>query len=201
MSIKYNIHQDPPRKDGKPAARHLRTIYLTPIDIDELVHEMHKTDGIFSAGTNIGVLYLLARTMGELLGKGAAVQIKTLGTFLPRIEGDVEDIESRGTKHPRVKNLRVGSVEFRPDAEFLEAINHYARFEHVPETLKRTISDDELTAFLAAHFATHSRLLRHDLEGHFHISKRRALDLLNRLLADRRLLRKGRPGRQWYELP
>ena len=196
--IKYSIHQDPPRPDGKPTARHLRTVDLKPVDNDELAHAMHEVSPIFTAGTNIGALGLLARTLTELLAKGAAVTIEDLGTFQPRIEGDVEDVASRGGVRTRISNLRVGSVEFRPDPEFLEAINRQARFEHVLETRCTDIPDAELTAFLAAHFATHPRLLRSQLESHFHLSKRRSLTLLAHLVDAGRLRRKGTRGNMWY---
>lgn len=198
--IKYNIHQDPPRKDGKPAARHLRTVDLVPVESQKLAHEMHKVNPIFTTGTSVGALGLLARTLAELLAKGAAVTIDDLGTFQPHVEGDVEEVASRGSARTRVNNLRVGSVEFRPDPVFLEAINHQARFEHVLETRRTDIPDAELAAFLAAHFSTHSRLLRSQLESHFHLSKRRSLTLLNQLVAAGRLHRKGMRGNMWYEM-
>ena len=198
--IKFNIHQDPPRKDGKPAARHLRTVDLVPVENQELAREMHAVNPVFTAGTSIGALSLLARTLAELLAKGAAVTIDDLGTFQPHVEGDVEEVASRGSTRTRVNNLRVGSVEFRPDSAFLEAINRQARFEHILETRRTDIPDAELAAFLTAHFSTHSRLLRSQLESHFHLSKRRSLDLLNQLVAAGRLHRKGTRGNMWYEM-
>lgn len=198
--IKYNIHQDPPRKDGKPAARHLRTVDLVPVESQKLAYEMHAVNPIFTAGTSVGALGLLARTLAELLAKGAAVTIDDLGTFQPHVEGDVEDVASHGSSRTRVNNLRVGSVEFRPDSAFLEAINRQARFEHVLETRRTDIPDAELSAFLTAHFSTPSRLLRSQFESHFRLSKRRSLTLLNQLVAAGRLHRKGTRGNMWYEM-
>lgn len=161
---------------------------------------MHAVNPVFTAGTSIGALSLLARTLAELLAKGAAVTIDDLGTFQPHVEGDVEEVASRGSTRTRVNNLRVGSVEFRPDPAFLRAINRQARFEHVLETRRTDIPDAELSAFLTAHFSTHSRFLRSQLESHFRLSKRRSPDLLNQLVAAGRLHRKGTRGNMWYEM-
>ena len=200
MSIKYRIHQDPPRRDGQPAARHLRTLNLTSVNLDALADEMNKRDSVFSVGTIAGVLTLFVETMGGLLAKGAAVYVDDLGTFQPHIGGDVEESAMRGGgTRTRIKDLRVSGVDFRPDADLLHEINQHARFEHVLETRRTAVVADELTAFLAAHFATHPRLLRHHLEDHFYLSKRRALSLLDRLVAEGRLKRKGQSGNVWYE--
>ena len=194
--IKYNIHQDPPRKDGQPAARHLRTVGLKPVDSKTLSRAMHRRSGVYSEGCCIGVLIDMVDTLPELLAKGCAVHIDGLGTFSPRVEGEVVNA-TRGTK---VDNLRVGTVEFQPDEQLLCEVNRHARFEHVLETRRTKVPDAEVSAFLVEHFATHSRLLRHHLESHFHLSKRRALELLNRLVAAGRLHRKGQTGNMWYEM-
>ena len=187
MSIKYNIHQDPPRKDGQPAACHLRTVNLTVVDNYSLTRAIRQRCNAYSEGSCIGILIDMADTMPELLAKGRAVHIEGLGTFAPHVEGDVE-ATARGT---RVSNLHVGGIDFHPDDQLLLAVNRQARFEHVLETRRDLPTDAELDIFLDEHFATHTTLRRHQLESHFLLSKRRTLHLLEHLVAIHRLRPQG----------
>ena len=168
MPIKYNIHQDPPRKDAQPSARHLRTVDLKTVDADQFADAMHRHTPLYSKGTCLGLLLDMADTLPEVLASGCAVHIDGLGTFAPRVEGDVTGTGG----NLRAKNVKVGSVEFRPDEELLRAVNRHARFEHVLETRRSQPTDEEVDSFLADYFATHVTLRRHQLESHFLISKR-----------------------------
>ena len=160
MSLKYNIHQDPPRKDGQPAAKHLRTVDLKTVDNRALTQAMRRRGNAYSAGSCLGILIDLADTMPELLAKGFAVHLEGIGTFSPQVEGDVEET-ARGS---RATNLRVGAVVFHPDAELLSEVNRRARFEHVLETRRSLPSDAEVAAFLDEHFARlHVIILEHNV--------------------------------------
>lgn len=187
MPIKYNIHQDPPRKDAQPSARHLRTVDLKTVEADQFTDAMHRHTPLYSKGTCLGLLLDMADTLPEVLASGCAVHIDGLGTFAPRVEGDVTGTGG----NLRAKNVKVGSVEFRPDEELLRAVNRHARFEHVLETRRSQPTDEEVDSFLADYFATHVTLRRHQLESHFLISKRRALALLDHLVATHRLQPQG----------
>lgn len=187
MPIKYNIHQDPPRKDGQPVAKHLRTVDLKTVDNHALTQAMRRRCNAYSAGSCLGILIDMADTIPELLAKGFAVHLEGIGTFAPQVEGDVEET-ARGC---RVNNPHVGTVVFHPDEELLSEVNRLARFEHVLETRRSQPSDAEVDTFLDEHFATHTTLRRHQLESHFRLSKRLALRLLEHLVATHRLLPQG----------
>ena len=66
MPIKYNIHQDPPRKDAQPSARHLRTVDLKTVEADQFTDAMHRHTPLYSKGTCLGLLLDMADTLPEV---------------------------------------------------------------------------------------------------------------------------------------
>lgn len=183
-TVKYTVHQDPPRQDGQPAGLHVRAHELEGVNTAQLVADVGRREGqLYSAGTISGVLTDLSDWLAEYLAGGHAVTLTGIGTFTPHVEGEVADDE-RGRS---VGQLRVGSVHFAPSAELLESVNRLTSFERVAATRTAEITDAELDAFLASHFAAHPRLQRHHVERHFNLSKRRALALVGRLVASGRL--------------
>lgn len=134
----------------------------------------------FSEGVIVGVLTDLATWMGDALAEGHAVTLNGIGTFEPRVEGKVEEKTSGLT----VSGLKVGNVVFKPSAELMEGINDKVCFERELPLRSAEISDAEVEAFLNEHFAGHDQLQRHHLEEHFRLSKRHALDLIQRLVAN-----------------
>ena len=76
-----------------------------------------------------------------------------------------------------------------PETELINEINEKARFERIAGKRKAPVADAEIDRFLDEHFAEHKLLQRHHIEDYFALSKRRALTILNSLVADGRLRR------------
>lgn len=183
-TIQYSVRQDPPRQDGQPAGLHVRTHKLEEMNTAALAASVGRREGqLFSESTISGVLTDLSKWLAEYLASGHAVTLTGIGTFTPHVDGEVED-DARGR---RVGQLRVSDIHFAPSAELIDSVNGLTSFERVGATRKTNITDTELDAFLAGHFAEHSHLQRHHVERHFNLSKRRALSLISRLVNDGRL--------------
>ena len=185
MPIKYSIHQNPPQEDVQVGGHHIRVHKLDVMNMGELAGKAAAYNNHpFSEGVIVGVLTDLATWLGDALAAGHVVSLGGIGTFEPRVEGKVE----KKTDGLTVNGLKVGNVVFRPSAELLESINDKARFERELPLRNAEIGATEVAAFLDEHFAVHEQLQRHHLEEHFRISKRRALELLQRLVANGSLL-------------
>ena len=175
--IQYSIHQNPPRQNGGPAGCHLRVHRRGDIDTAGLSCEVGSRENqLFSEGVILGVLTDLADWLAEYLAGGYAVTLNGIGTFTPHVDGNEDG-----------SGLCVGDIVFTPSDALLARINAQTRFERVAATRRTAVTDAEVTAFLDVHFASHQRLQRHHVEQHFHLSKRRALSLITRLVNDGRL--------------
>ena len=179
MPIKYSIHQNPPREDVQAGGHHIRVSKLSALNTLELAAKATTYNNHpFSEGVIAGVLTDLATWLGDALAEGHAVTLNGIGTFEPRVDGKVEDRASGLT----VSGLKVGNVVFKPSAELLEDINDKVHFERELPLRSGKVSDAEVDEFLDEHFAGHDQLQRHHLEERFRLSKRHALDLIQRLV-------------------
>ena len=182
MAIKYCIYQDPPRRDGKKPARHLQVRGLERIDSAELANNM--ADDVYSRGNCAGVLTKLASTLSELLADGCAIHIDGIGTFAPKISGEIQEQKRSGAARVQARDLHVTGIDFQPDGALLHELNSRAKFEHQIERRTTAVSEKELRAFLAHHFGEHNALRRSDVINAFNISKERAHAYLIQLVAD-----------------
>ena len=197
MPIKYSIYQDPPRRDGKAAARHIQVKDLEAIRNKGLAEEM--SNEVYSRGTIAGVLVKLSEELPELLAQGNTIHIDGIGTFTPKVSGVIKNRKKRnGTMQVTATALRVSGIDFQPSDKLLRAINAHAKFERQPERRMTDVSDEDLRAFLARHFSTHADLRRSDLVDAFNISKDRARTYLLSLVADGTLTRQGSRGTSCY---
>lgn len=182
MAIKYSIYQDPPRRDGKTPARHIQVKGLEHMDSAELAKFM--ADDVYGRSVCAGVLSLLSSKLPKLLADGCAVHIDGIGTFAPKVGGEVREQKRGGTVRVHAQQLRVTDIDFQPDAELLCEVNSCAKFDHQLERRATAVSEEELRRFLARHFSEHDELRRSDLVEAFNISKDRAHAYLVQLVAD-----------------
>ncbi len=198
MAIQYSIYQDPPRRDGKKTARHIQVKGHDHINSEELAKKMG--DDVYGRSVCIGVLSLLSSKLPELLADGCAVHINGVGTFTPKVSGDIHETRRNGSTRVQARALRVTGIDFQPDGQLLAEINQRARFEHLPERRMTEVTEEELRAFLARHFSAHDELRRSDLVEAFNISKDRAHAILHQWVEDGTLIHQGSRGASHYKL-
>ena len=191
MAIQYSIYQNPPRRDGKEPDRHIQVKNLTPANSYAVAEWMHKDNGIYSVGNNVGTLTLLEQAFQELLAEGHSIHLDGIGTFTPKVEGEIIKQTTRGKVCITAKELLVSGIDFRPDATLLDRINRHAKFERCPETRVAAVGEQELRDAIDQHLATHEALTRADLCNKFGISKDRARAYLSILVADGYLRKEG----------
>ena len=181
MPIKIFICQDPPRRDGKPAARHLQVKDLTPADNYAVAKEIEKLNNLYSIGTGVAMLTELKRALAGLLADGHSITLDGIGTFTPKVTGKIK--AAAGGKRSRVDAPQVTDIDFQPAPTLLHNINRHAKFDHILEP-RSAVSDKELRDALAAHFSTNTSITTGTLSQLLNISRDLARKYLNNLAAD-----------------
>ena len=129
------------------------------------------------------------------LGSGSSVYVPGIGTLSVTLRGDVE---LRGDTYHGA-DVRVDNLRFVPDRDLLQEVRG---FEVDQEPLGRAYSTTQVDVdgALARLFADHDTITRRDLEYAFGlvVSKHRLTDLLNRLVAQGRLIKEGRGSQTRY---
>lgn len=189
MAIKYFICQDPPRRDGKPAARHMQVKDLTPADNEDVAKRIQRINNLLDNSVGAAVLIDLRRALAELLSEGCSIHLNGIGTLVPKVSGKI-GAPRKGDSNPRVDNLTVSGVDFQPDATFLDAVNRHAKFEHLPEP-RTSVGNEELRTAVARYLSDHDAITTGQLSQLLHISRDRARMYLNQLVADGVLRREG----------
>ena len=197
MPIKIFICQDPPRRDGKPAARHLQVKDLTPTDSYAIATEIEKLNHLYSVGTSVAVLTELKRIFAELLADGHSITLDGIGTFTPKVTGQIK-AEAVG-KHSRVDVPQVNGIDFQPAPTLLHDINRHAKFDHIIEP-RSSVSDQELRDTIATYLTTNTSITTGTLSHLLNISRDLARKYLNILVADGTLRPEGVRATKRYVL-
>ena len=131
-------------------------------------------------------------TMIRLFAKGKSVCLPEIGTFIPQLSGDVS-VDADG--QPHATGVHISSIAFRPDPELLRKAavlpTEASDSGHVTD-----VNPAVLEKGLAAHFATHETLSRHELIHDIYkgiISTYRANQIISNLVTVGRLIPVGRP--------
>jgi hypothetical protein len=181
MPIKIFICQDPPRRDGKPAARHLQVKGLTTTDNYAIAKVIEKLNHLYSVGTGVAVLTELKRVFAELLADGHSITLDGIGTFTPKVTGKIK-VAVVG-KRSRVDAPQVNGIDFQPAPTLLHDINCRAKFDHILEP-RPAVSDEELRDTITTHFTTNAFITTGTLSHLLNISRDLARKYLNLLVAD-----------------
>ena len=189
MPIKFFICQDPPRRDGKPSARHLQVKNLTPASNDDVAERIQSFNNALSIGSSTAVLIELRRALAELLSEGCSVRLDGIGTLTPKVGGRIGKAKEGGLRS-RVTRPQVVGLDFQLDANFLSAINRRAKFEHIQEP-RVGVDDDELRNAVDNYLADHDAITTGEFSEYLHISKDRTRAYLNKLIADGMLRKEG----------
>ena len=181
MPIKIFICQDPPRRDGKPSARHLQVKDLTPTDNYAVAKEIEKLNHLYSIGTGVAMLAELKRAFAGVVADGHSITLDGIGTFTPKVTGTIK--AGTAGKRSRVDAPQVTDIDFQAAPTLLHDINRHAKFDHILEP-RSTVSDKELRDTLATHFATNTSITTGTLSQLLNISRDLARKYLNNLTSD-----------------
>lgn len=194
----YMIATNPPgsRNEGSDEAlgHHVRLMPSATITGRQLVEKMRQMEPVLSRGVCHSALDALARALEDLLADGHPINIPGIGSFQPRLTGDVV----RGARGLAAQHVRIGSVQFTADAELLMGANRgQGKLRRRGSSALPT--EEQVSLFLNEHFATHATLTRKVVIKHFGITKYQALMLLQNLIDKHVIVRRGSRATAHYE--
>lgn len=201
--IKYTLHPSP--RDNRDDAQ---VHYHPRIDAHNDVAHLKQLEHVMTSHNSPLARYShpalidISDAMIELFSYGKSVCLPEIGTFTPQLSGDIT-LDSSGK--PRAKNVRISSITFRPDRDFLKAASQLDTT--LSDRIHLDIPDPEvLERNLAEHFAHHATLSRHQLIYDIYagiITTYRANKILASLVAAGRLVPVGplHSSKRCYRLP
>ena len=194
----YMIATNPPssRNDGSDEAlgHHVRLLPSSTITGRLLVEKMRQLEPVLSRGVCHSALDALARALEDLLADGHPINIPGIGSFQPRLTGDVV----RGARGLTAQHVRISNVQFTADAELLLGANRgQGKLRRRGSSALPT--EEQVSLFLDEHFATHATLTRKVVIKHFGITKYQALMLLQNIINKHVIVRRGSRATAHYE--
>ncbi|MBQ7496169.1 MAG: hypothetical protein IJT75_10570 [Bacteroidaceae bacterium] len=159
------------------------------VDVTDFQRSSFRLSSSLSAGEYLHALDDLQRVMLHEMEKGSAVSLPGIGTFRLSLKGEVEVRD--GNYHGR--DVRVGGINFQPDRELLSKALKF-KVDQVPCGQAFDTDDDDIDQRLTTLFADHDIVTHRDIRFAFEetLTPHRITALLQRLVAEGRLLREGR---------
>lgn len=147
--IKFDIYETP--GEGDTPKYHVRITNRTTVTSKDLMHEAVRYTGVSRADWT-GVVEELIDALAQKLSEGQRIHINGLGYFSLGI-GSTEDLTPKAMTR---RTVHVTDVHFRPEKNFLKALQSKAHF--VRERYKRhtlALSPTEVNGLLTEYFKTH----------------------------------------------
>ena len=182
MSIYYDLYNSGnPLKSEEQQPLHARVIPSGSIDAKKFIELVSKTNG-FSQATIEGCLQAVTDELRHWLAQGWIVEVGDLGHFYLSLKCDRPVMEKKEIRSPSIHlnrvNLRVNK-RFRKALEPLELER-----KESPYRANSNRSDDECRTLLMEYVEKHGCITRADFMRATGVSRDKAVELLNRFLAE-----------------
>lgn len=175
----------------------LRVLLESPTTVDAVEFQSSSTrlPSVLPKAELQAALSTLARVLAHELEKGNAVTLPGIGTFRLSLKGSLEVKD--GNYHG--KDVRVEGILFRPDRDLLAEVRSF-EVEQVPFGWNINAEEPEVEARLAELFASKNVITHKDVAAAFKqtLTRNRVTLLLNRLVAEGRLVREGKGAQTHY---
>lgn len=165
------------------------------VDVVRFQSGSSRLPSLMPKGELQAALSTVASVMLHELEKGNAVSLPGIGIFRLRLEGGIEVKD--GNLHG--KDVRVDGLQFRPDRELLSKVRGF-EVEQVPYGTGFRAEDEDVEARLEELLASKSVITHKDVAFAFEhlLTRGRITNLLNRLVAQGRLVREGKGSQTVY---
>ena len=157
--------------------------------------DLYGEGKVFSAGTMVGTLYAMRDQLVEMMATGTAIHLPALGTFTLTLGGKVEVQNGKYVGN----GVHVDGIRFTPDEELLADLRRM-EVDQTPLPVSPDVDEHDLDTALDALFARQDTITRRDLYYALGgiLSPHRLSDLLARLVAEGRIVRKGSGNQTRY---
>lgn len=175
----------------------LRVLLESPTTVDAVEFQSSSTrlPSVLPKAELQAALSTLGRVMAHELEKGNAVTLPGIGTFRLSLKGSLEVKDS----NYHGKDVRVEGIQFRPDRDLLAEVRSF-EVDQVPFGWNINAEESEVEARLAELFASKNAITHKDVAAAFGqtLTRNRVTLLLNRLVAEGRLVREGKGAQTHY---
>ncbi len=164
--------------------------------MDHLQQRIRQATSLTPADV-VSAVTALKEEIAEQLKMGNNVHLPGIGYFSIAATGEL--YQDPRSKHYRLRNPRVRTVNFRPDTLFMEALEGITFENGTYRNTPFSDTDDHATdATLKALFAHQSFITVGDLRAHLNLSQSSAYRLAARLVEEGRLRNAGTPYRKMF---
>ncbi len=196
MGIQYDFYQNPvPKNSNRKPKLHARVKPTGTMKTSEVIELIHQFNSLSTADAKAALEAYTTVMKMALLG-GQMVQIDGLGLFSLTL--DCPPVDTPDER--RAESIRVKSVTFRPDPDFLAAFKspHLERVREKNHSLKRSPAD--IDRLLERYFKDHSCITRKEFCKLCGVTFGTSMRRINQLIANGKL-RKAKYGVGVYMRP
>lgn len=186
MAISYDIYTIPDPQDADKQLSHVRMVSNGFTEAKDLEKLICKRCTVTSTDI-VAVLDALSHAMQDEFLQGRRVHLQGIGYFHPTIQA-VPETNPEEIQKVRAPQLKVKSIAFRPEKEWMESINEEASFRP-PRHANHSEAQTEISimGLLTDYFASHEELDRKKFEELCNQTRSTAMRWIRKLIADGKL--------------
>lgn len=186
MAISYDIYTIPDPQDADKQLSHVRMVSNGFTEAKDLEKLICKRCTVTSTDI-VAVLDALSHAMQDEFLQGRRVHLQGIGYFQPIIQA-MPETDKEEMQKVRAPQLKVKSIAFRPEKEWMESINKEASFrppKHADHSKVQT--EISITELLTNYFADHDELDRNKFQELCNQTRSTAMRWIRKLIADGKL--------------
>lgn len=186
MAISYDIYTIPDPQDTDKQLSHVRVVPNGFTEAKDLEKLISKRCTVTSTDL-VAVLDALSNAMQEEFLQGRRVHLRGIGYFYPTIQA-VPETEKKEIQKVRAPQIKVKSIAFRPEKEWMDAINEEASFrppKHANHSATQT--ETSIMGLLTGYFTEHDELDRQAFQTLCNQTRSTAMRWIRKLVADGKL--------------
>lgn len=194
MTAKYNLYENPdPQQTGEPQPLHARLVASGRVESAHL-YELAAKGSTYSAGELSGAMELIIETLVAQLKEGKIVELGKLGTVSLTLKcRPVMD-----KKEIRSSSVEVKDITLRTSKKLKERLKTILLERNPSDVKTMPVDPAQLDKLLTAFFTDNLLLTSKEYRRIRGCKQTKALQELNRLIAEGRLSREGNRGSAVY---
>ena len=198
MHTFYEVYKSPRPKESKENAKSYVRVISKRLVSEKTFNEEISRASSLTPGDVLGALSALCDTLIDHLSEGEKVKLPGIGTF-SLIAECPDDFNNEGTYYPS-RQIKVRSINFRPDRDLVTKINGKTDFQHYRYSLHSAshTKEEELQILKKALVGGRSRTLK-ELAGELEYNPVKANYRIKQLVDEGYLLCTGTKNIYYYE--
>lgn len=185
MAIKFDFYANPQATETE-LSYHPRIVNKSPLETEEII-ELISHRCSLTGGDVIACLTELKHILSEGLNDGRSVQLTGIGSFNLALGCTAPEV----TPRTRAEHVKIKSITYRPAKELKQELAT-AKFERVEiKNHSALLTNQAVDQQVEAYLKEHTTVTRKELEALCHFTRSKALQQINRLLNEGKLVNLG----------